>query len=60
MKTKYHHTFLCGGVVEACSSAKPVHQKSKPVMLLSQVEMFAIDSIRDSHELLYIIQYNSF
>ena len=49
MKTKYHRTFLCGGF----SSAKLALQKSKPVMLLSQVKlagMFAIDSIRDRHE----------
>ena len=42
---------------------KLAHQKSKPVILLSQVKLagkLAIDSIRDRHELLSIIQCNSF
>ena len=42
------------------SSAKLAHQKSKPVILLSQQKMFSIDSMRDRHELSKIIQCNSF
>ena len=37
METKYSHTFLCGGV--GLSSAKLAHQRSKPVMLSSQVKI---------------------
>ena len=52
MQTKHDCVFLFGGVILAV--AKFAHQKSKPVILLSQVklqEMFAIDPIRDRHEL---------
>ena len=52
MQPKYHHTFLCGGVVLAVLNFHT--KKSKPVMFLSQV---SIDSMGDRYELL---KYNSF
>ena len=47
--SSYFSVWRCG-----FSSVKLAHQKSKPVMPLSQVklaEIFAIDSIRDRHEI---------